>query len=225
MQSIYRDTVLVLPMPTIEANMRLHILASDFLPTLYFPRSEPLNVYVLDLRSSETTRWHTHLWLDPQDLRSSFIRNVVRIESKVLKADTQLVGGPRLGHLEKFKFFIPPYEAGTKNSLNLNRLAWSQSYPAPNNTYWNSYGTTQIKDFGSIVLSDVINSPNRKFNFCLIDAHIDIVVNPPGSVTFDNTQNYITMDNEGFLMSLDTTRVDADDIFMDDALTTMDSIQ
>jgi hypothetical protein len=59
----------------------------------------------------------------------------------------------------------------------------------------------------------------------LIDAHIDIVVNPPGTVTFDNTQNYITMDNEGFLMSIDTTRVDADDIYMDDALTTMDSIQ
>jgi len=225
MQSIYRDTVLVLPVLTIEANMRLHILASDFLPTLYFPRSEPLNVYVLDLRATETTRWHKHLWLDPQDLRSTFIRNVVRIESKVLKTETQLVGGPRLGHLEKFKFFIPPYEAGTKNSLNLNRAAWSQPYPAPNNTYWDSYGTTQIKDFGSIVLSDVINSPNRKFNFCLIDAHIDIVVNPPGTVTFDNTENYITMDNEGFLMSIDTTRVDADDIFMDDALTTMDSIQ
>jgi len=224
MKSLYRDTVLVFPL-FVEANMRLHILASDFLPTLYFPRSEPLNVYVLDLRATETTRWHTHLWLDPQDLRSTFIRNVVRIESKVLKADTQLVGGPRLGHLEKFKFFIPPYEAGTKNSLNLNRDAWTNPYPAPNNTYWDSYGTTQIKDFGSIVLSDVINSPNRKFNFCLIDAHIDIVVNPPGTVTFDNTQNYITMDNEGFLMSIDTTRVDADDIFMDDALTTMDSIQ
>lgn len=223
-KSQHRDTVLVFPL-FVEANMRMHILASDFLPTLYFPRSEPLNVYVLDLRSSETTRWHIHLWLDPQDLRSTFMRGVVRIESKVLKANTQLVGGPRLGHLEKLKFFIPPYEAGTKNSLNLNRSAWTQPYPAPNNTYWDSYGTTQIKDFGSIVLSDVINSPNRKFNFCLIDANIDIVVNPPGTVTFDNTQNYITMDNEGFLMSLDTTRLDADDIYMDDALTTMDSIQ
>ena len=224
MKSQHRDTVLVFPL-FVEANMRMHILASDFLPTLYFPRSQPLNVYVLDLRATEITRWHTHLWLDPQDLRATFMRGVVRIESKVLKANTQLVGGPRLGHLEKFKFFIPPYEAGTKNSLNLNRDAWTNPYPAPNNTYWDSYGTTQIKDFGSIVLSDVINSPNNKFNFCLIDAHIDIVVNPPGTVTFDNTQNYITMDNEGFLMSLDTTRVDATDIYMDDALTTMDSIQ
>jgi hypothetical protein len=153
------------------------------------------------------------------------MRGVVRIESKVLKADTQLVGGPRLGHLEKLKFFIPPYEAGTKNSLNLNRDAWSKSYPSPSNTYWDSYGTTQIKDFGNIVLSDVINSPNKKFNFCLIDANIDIIATPPGTVTFDNTQNYLTMDTNTFFMDYDTERVDANDIYMDDNQTTMDSIK
>jgi len=224
MKSQHRDTVLVFPL-FVEANMRMHILASDFLPTLYFPRSEPLNVYVLDLRSKETTRWHTHLWLDPMDLRSTFIRGVVRIESKVLKANTQLVGGPRLGHLEKLKFFIPPYEAGTKNSLNLNRDAWPQSYPAPNDTYWDNYGTTQIKDFKNIVLSDVINSPNKKVNFCLIDAHIDIINTAPGLVTFDNTENYLSMDNNTFFMDYDTERVDADDIYMDDNQTTMDSIK
>ena len=221
-KSQHRDTVLVFPL-FVEANMRMHILASDFLPTLYFPRSEPLNVYVLDLRATETTRWHTHLWLDPMDIRGSFVRSVVCIESKVLKANVQLVGGPTLGHLEKFKFFIPPYEAGTKNSLNLNRAAWNQAYPAPNNTYWNTHGTTQIKDFGNIVLADVINNPNKKVDFCIIDAHIDIVAFPPGDVTFDNSLSYITMDNEGFLMDLDTERVDANDIFMDDNQTTMDS--
>ena len=221
-KSQHRDTVLVFPL-FVEANMRMHILASDFLPTLYFPRSEPLNVYVLDLRATETTRWHTHLWLDPMDIRGSFVRSVLRVESKVLRANVQLVGGPTLGNLEKFKFFIPPYEAGTKNSLNLNRAAWSQSYPAPNNTYWDSYGTTQIKDFGNIVLSEVINNPSKKVDFCIIDAHIDIVAFPPGEVTFDNSLSYITMDNEGFLMDLDTERVDADDIFMDDNQTTMDS--
>ena len=224
MKSEHRDTVLVFPL-FVEANMRMHILASDFLPTLYFPRSQPLSVYVLDLRATEITRWTTHLWLDPQNLRSTFMRGVVRIESKVLKADTQLVGGPRLGHLEKLKFFIPPYEAGTKNSLNLNRDAWSKSYPSPSNTYWDSYGTTQIKDFGNIVLSDVINSPNKKFNFCLIDANIDIIATPPGTVTFDNTQNYLTMDTNTFFMDYDTERVDADDIYMDDNQTTMDSIK
>jgi hypothetical protein len=222
MKSQHRDTVLVFPL-FVEANMRMHILASDFLPTLYFPRSEPLNVYVLDLRSTETTRWHTHLWLDPMDIRGSFVRSVLRVESKVLKANVQLVGGPTFGNLEKFKFFIPPYEAGTKNSLNLNRAAWSQSYPAPNNTYWDSYGTTQIKDFGNIVLSEVINNPSKKVDFCIIDAHIDIVAFPPGKVTFDNSLSYITMDNTGFLMDLDTQKVDADDIFMDDNQTTMDS--
>ena len=223
-KSQHRDTVLVFPL-FVEANMRMHILASDFLPVLYFPRSEPLNVYVLDLRATETHKWHTHLWLDPQDIRGSFVSSVLRIESKVLKANVQLVGGPTLGNLEKFKFFIPPYEAGTKNSLNLNRGAWSQSYPAPNNTYWASYGTTQIKDFGNIVLTDVINNPSKKFDFCIIDAHIDIVAFPPGDVTFDSSLNYISMDNTGFLMDLDTERTDSNDIFMDDNQTTMDSIK
>ena len=223
-KSQHRDTVLVFPL-FVEANMRMHILASDFLPVLYFPRSEPLNVYVLDLRATETHKWHTHLWLDPQDIRGSFVSSVLRIESKVLKANVQLVGGPTLGNLEKFKFFIPPYEAGTKNSLNLNRGAWSQSYPAPNNTYWASYGTTQIKDFGNIVLTDVINNPSKKFDFCIIDAHIDIVAFPPGDVTFDSSLNYISMDNTGFFMDLDTERTDSNDIFMDDNQTTMDSIK
>jgi hypothetical protein len=135
----------------------------------------------------------------------------------------QLVGGPRLGNLEKFKFFIPPYEAGTKNSLDLNREAWDQVYPAPNNTYWNTYGTTQIKDFGNIVLADVINNPSKKVDFIIIDAHIDIVSNPPGEVTFDYGLSYITMDNLGFTMDLDTERSDSTDIFMDDIQTTMDS--
>jgi len=222
MKSQHRDTVLVFP-KFVEANMRMHILASDFLPTLYFPRSEPLNVYVLDLRATEITRWQTHLWLDPMDVRGSLVRSVLRVESKVLKANTQLVGGPRLGHLEKFKFFIPPYEAGTKNSLNLNRDAWTNPYPSTNSTYWDSYGTTQIKDFGNIVLSDVINNPSKKVDFVIIDAHIDIVSFPPGSVTFDNSLSYITMDNQGLLMDLDTERVDASDIYMDDNYTTMDS--
>ena len=223
-KSQHRDTVLVFPL-FVEANMRMHILASDFLPVLYFPRSEPLNVYVLDLRATETHKWHTHLWLDPQDIRGSIVSSVLRIESKVLKANVQLVGGPTLGNLEKFKFFIPPYEAGTKNSLNLNRGAWSQPYPSTNSTYWNTYGTTQIKDFGNIVLTDVINNPSKKVDFCIIDAHIDIVAFPPGDVTFDSSLNYISMDNTGFLMDLDTERTDSNDIFMDDNYTTMDSIK
>ena len=228
-KSQHRDTVLVFPL-FVEANMRMHILASDFLPTLYFPRSEPLNVYVLDLRATETHKWQINIgstgyWLDPNNLQALFASSVLRIESKVLRSGVQLVGGPTLGNLEKFKFFIPPYEAGTKNSLDLNRGAWSQPYPSTNSTYWDTYGTTQIKDFGNIVLSDVINNPSKKVDFCIIDAHIDIVTFPPGDVTFDNSLNYISMDNTGFLMDMDTERSDSDDIFMDDNYTTMDSIK
>ena len=222
MKSLHHNVTLVFPLFD-KANMRMHILASDFLPVLHFPRSEPLSVYVLDLRSKSITDWHTHIWLDPLNLRSQIRQNVVSIESKVLRSGVQLVGGPRLGNLEKFKFFIPPYEAGTKNSLDLNREAWDQAYPAPNNTYWNTYGTTQIKDFGNIVLADVINNPSKKVDFIIIDAHIDIVSNPPGEVTFDYGLSYITMDNLGFTMDLDTERSDSTDIFMDDIQTTMDS--
>lgn len=230
-KSVDHNVTLVFPL-FVEANMRMHILASDFLPVLYFPRGEPLNVYVLDLTSTaqrtivsqsiETLNDGKHKSTDtnitivvplfaeatstsssvyqlvlksqvdatilytPQELslvlrtfldaKTNSLNKVVRIESKVLKANVQLVGGPRLGNLEKYKFFIPPYVGGTKNSLNLNRSAWTQSYPSPNNTYWNEYGTTQIKDFGNIVLSDVINNPNTKVNFCVIDAYIDILV-------------------------------------------------
>jgi len=230
-KSVDHNVTLVFPL-FVEANMRMHILASDFLPVLYFPRGEPLNVYVLDLTSTaqrtivrqsiktlndgkhkstdtnitivvplfaEATSTSSSVYqlvlksqvdatilYTPQELslvlrtfldaKTNSLNKVVRIETNVLKANVQLVGGPTLGNLEKYKFFIPPYVGGTKNSLNLNRSAWTQSYPSPNNTYWNEYGTTQIKDFGNIVLSDVINNPNTKVNFCVIDAYIDILV-------------------------------------------------
>jgi hypothetical protein len=221
MKAVYRDTILVLPRFA-EANMRMHILASEFLPVLYFPRGEPLITYVLDMTAREITRWHTVLYLDKKSVLSSVAAKHVKIESKVLKANVKLVGGPRLGNLEKYKFFIPPYEAGTKSTANFNRDAWTQEYPSPNNGYWSSYGNTQIKDFGDIVLADVINNPDAKFNFCW-DPFIDIVRYPPGSVTFDDSTTYITFDNTGFEMDLDTEFVDATDIYFDDNVTTMDS--
>jgi hypothetical protein len=224
MKSLHHNVTLVFPLFD-KANMRMHLLASDFLPVLHFPRSEPLSVYVLDLRCKEITDWHTHIWIDPLELRTQFRQSIVSIESKVLRSGVLVVGGPRLGNLEKFKFFIPPYEAGTKNSLDLNREAWDQTYPAPNNTYWDTYGTTQIKDFGNIVLADVINNPDRKVDFIILDAHIDIVVNPAGEVTYDNGLSYVTIDNTGFTLDLDTERSDSADIFMDDNHTTMDSIR
>jgi hypothetical protein len=221
MKAVYRDTILVLPRFA-EANMRMHILASEFLPVLYFPRGEPLITYVLDMTSKEITRWHTVLYLDKKSVLSSVAAKHVKIESKVLKANVKLVGGPRLGNLEKYKFFIPPYEAGTKSTANFNRDAWTQEYPSPNNGYWLHNGNTQIKDFGDIVLADVINNPDAKFNFCW-DPFVDIVRYPPGSVTFDDSTTYITFDNTGFEMDLDTEFVDATDIYFDDNVTTMDS--
>lgn len=223
MKSFHRDTVLVLPR-FVEANMRMHVMASEFLPVLYLPQNEPLSVYVLDMRSTATEQWTTHLWLDPQNVRASLNAREIRIESKVLRSNVKVVGGQRLGHLEKYKFFIPPYEAGTKNSANLNRDAWNQPYPAPNNGHWDLYGNTQIKDFGGITLYDVINNPETKVNFNLWEAHIDVVQFPPGSVTFDNALTYVTMDDDGLRFDKDTELLDATDIYFDDNVTTMDSI-
>jgi hypothetical protein len=69
---------------------------------------------------------------------------------------------------------MPPYAAGTKQTIGVYRNAWTQDYDAPNEGYWNTYANTQIKDFGSVIISDVINNPNRRTNFAQ-EAYIDII--------------------------------------------------
>lgn len=204
-------------------NMRMHILQSELLPMILLPHQDKY-LYILDMHSEGLQDWWTKIDLDSVEAKMLLAKSITRIESKVLKENTKVVGGPRLGELEKYKFFLAPYEGGTKNTANLNRDSWDQTYPAPNAGYWDLYGNTQIKDFGNISLSDVINNPGKKCHFNFFEAHIDIVRYPAESITFDSNLNYLSMDNEGFRMDTDTERLDATDVYFDDNVTTMDSI-
>lgn len=223
MRGIKAEYKLVYPM-FFNQNMRLHVLQSELLPMILLPHDNR-NLYILDMRVEGLTDWWTKIDLDSKEARAILAQNVVTLETKVLKANVKTVGGNRLGHIEKWKFFIPPYEGGTKHSANINRDQWSQPYPAPNNTYWDYDANTQIKDFGDITLFDVINNPEKKCSIALHEAHIDIVSYPAAGVTFDDDLQYITMDNVGFDMTKDTERLDATDIYLDDNVTTMDSIK
>ena len=53
--------------------------------------------------------------------------------------------------------------------------AWNQPYTGTNNEgYWDSYANTQIKDFADVIISDVINNPNRRTNYAN-EAYVDII--------------------------------------------------
>jgi hypothetical protein len=220
MRGITREIKLVYPM-FFNQNMRLHVLEAELLPTILLPHQSPY-IYLLDLRSITIMDWWTKIELESEQAKAILRQHIVTLERKVNAEDVQIVGNPRLGDLEKWKFFYPPYEGGTKNSANINREAWDQPYPAPNAGYWDLHGNTQIKDFADISVYDIINNPKKKVNFCF-EAHIDIVRYPASSVTFDGDLSYITMDDSGFSMDKDTQLMSATDIYLDDNVTTMDS--
>lgn len=224
MRGIKAEYKLVYPM-FFNQNMRLHVLESELLPTILLPHDQAY-LYLLDLRAETIMDWWVKVSLDSKLAKAILAQNVVTLETKVLKQNVKVVGGPRLGHLEKWKFFYPPYEGGTKNSLEINREAWSQSYPDPNGGYWSGEaGNTQIKDFADVTLFDVINNPEKKCNFNYNEAYVDIFRFPAETITFDSGTNYITMDRTGFDMTTDTERLDATDIYFDDIVTTIDSTQ
>jgi hypothetical protein len=65
--------------------------------------------------------------------------------------------GPSRATISKFRFVgFPPFEG------------FSETYPAPNSSYWTSFGNTQLSSFANILLSDVIVAPDTKrSNFCV----------------------------------------------------------
>jgi hypothetical protein len=82
--------------------------------------------------------------------------------------------GTNLAWLERWKFTMPPYVAGTKQTIGVYTPTWTQDYDGLNEGYWNTYANTQIKDFGDVIIGDVINNPNRRTNFAQ-EAYIDII--------------------------------------------------
>jgi len=148
---------------------------SEFLPTLVFPNLTPAEIHLLDLRAevgeSYKVIYHKTFGQAIPTYISSFAN--LQLRSSPWAGSTQL--GPTLGWLEKWKFTIPLYEAGTKNSIGAYRDAWDQTYDGTNNAgYWSTYANTQIKDFANVIISDVINNPNRRTNYSK-EAYINII--------------------------------------------------
>jgi hypothetical protein len=101
--------------------------------------------------------------------------------------------------LERFKFTLPPFEAGSKGTLAFTPSARDQwIYGSYNYGYYSdpeTTGNTQIIHYADVVIGEVINNPYKRINFA-IDAYIDVIT----PISYDNT--YVTYD---------TTRVTQDE--------------
>lgn len=166
---------------------------SEFLPTLSFPNLSPTEIHLLDLRaelgeSFKTIFWETFRQSIPQT--PSTLKMELELSSTLTDGNRGL--GGTLGWLEQWKFTIAPYAAGSKHSIQLYLNEWNQDYTGTNNEgYWDTYANTQIKDFANIIIGDVINNPNRRFNFTK-EAFIDVIkLDTASPYTFDGSE---TMD-------------------------------
>jgi len=171
---------------------------SEFLPVLHLPNLTPTEVHLLDLRAEVGETYKTIMWATLSESSTTLAEFVARLELKSSPSAGSAQLGPTLSWLERWKFTMPPYVAGTKESIGVYRNAWTQDYDAPNEGYWNTFANTQIKDFGSIIISDVINNPNRRTNFAQ-EAYIDII-KLDYSYTMDSSaikldSGILTMDN------------------------------
>jgi hypothetical protein len=103
------------------------------------------------------------------------------IEDLVDPSVSRFGPGFSLAELDEWKFFYPPYaagEKGTPGNLQLYRDAWSQTYPAPNASYWSGgLGNTQIKDFSNLTCYDFVFNPHKKIRFGF-DAYVYITQSP-----------------------------------------------
>jgi hypothetical protein len=171
-------------------------LPSEFLPTLYLPNLTPTEVYLLDLRVDVPESLKTLLLKMNVVASAEFIQPFMNLQLRSSPSVNTRQFGPTLEWLERWKFTIAPYEAGSKNTIGVYREAWDQDYSAPNIGYWDSFANTQIKDFSEIIIGDVINNPNRRTNYAK-EAYITII-KQDGVYTFDGSEtvddDFITMD-------------------------------
>lgn len=168
----------------LSAHLSVLTVPSEFLPVLYLPQLTPTEVYLLDLRAEVGETYKTIMLelISQSSINTSQFIPKLEIRSTPSSLSAQL--GPTLEWLERWKFTIPPYAAGTKETIGVFRNAWTQDYDNPNEGYWDTFANTQIKDFGNIIILDVINSPNRRTNFAQ-EAYIDIIkIN--GETSFDS---------------------------------------
>lgn len=211
----------------IATALNVTVAPSEFLPTLNFPNLTPTEIHLLDLRaelgeSFKTIFLKTFNQVIPDTLSSSKLQLELR---SILTEGNRGLGGT-LGWLEQWKFTIAPYQAGSKGSIQLYLNAWNQDYTGTNNEgYWDTYSNTQIKDFANIIIGDVINNPNRRFNFTK-EAYIDVIkLDTASPYTFDGTETMdittATMDDDDtYGVTLDTVGAPT----LDNTSITMDTV-
>ena len=109
--------------------------------------------------------------------------------------------GPCWDSLERFKFTLPPFEAGAKGTLAFTPSARDQwIYGSYNYAYYDNpetTGNTQIIHYADVVIGEVINNPYKRINFA-IDAYVDIIA----PISYDNT--YITYDSTLIRVDVDS---------------------
>jgi hypothetical protein len=169
----------------------------EFLPEIEVPRLTPEEIFLLDLRVEPMhgDEWLYMLFNIKSDWKLH--RETTLIMSPRVSEGTRGVG-PCWDSLERFKFTLPPFEAGSKGTLSYTASARDQwIYGSFNYGYYSdpeTTGNTQIIHYADIVIGEVINNPYKRINFA-IDAYVDII----SPVSYDNT--YVTYD---------TTRVTVD---------------
>ena len=180
--------------------MQMIPLNPEFLPEIEVPRLTPEEVFLLDLRVAPMSgnEWFYLIFNIKPDW--SIHRETRLIMSpKILEGSRGV--GPCWDSLERFKFTLPPFEAGSKGTLAFTPSARDQwIYGSYNYAYYDNpetTGNTQIIHYADIVIGEVINNPYKKINFA-IDAYVDIIA----PVSYDNT--YITYDSTLITVDVDS---------------------
>jgi hypothetical protein len=191
-----KEQVTLIITDVLSSHLSVLSVPSEFLPVLHLPELTPTEVHLLDLRAEIGESYKIIYHSTFNEVVPTYTSSSADLELRSMPSAGSLQFGPNLAWLERWKFTLAPYAAGTKESIGVYRNAWSQDYDAPNQGYWDTYANTQIKDFGSITILDVINNPNRRTNFAK-EAYITII-KQDGVYTFDGSEtvddDFITMD-------------------------------
>ena len=182
----------------LNTQMRMIPLNPEFLPEIEVPRLTPEEIFLLDLRvdTMNGNEW-LYLIFNIKPDWSIHRQTTLIMSPKILEGSRGV--GPCWDSLERFKFTLPPFEAGSKGTLAYTASARDQwLYGSYNYSYYSNpetTGNTQIIHYADVVIGEVINNPYKRINFA-IDAYIDVVA----PISYDNT-----------FVTYDTTRVTQDE--------------
>ena len=212
----------------LDNHLNIPVSTSEFLPVLKFPHLTPLEISLLDLRIDIQLSDRTMVWekkvLDKARYASSY--KEIEKQSNSPFNGTVRRAGPNLIDLERWKFSHRPTLGGTKQSATAAAFTTPEyiknvaAYPVPNFEYWNDFANTQIKDFGNISVSDVLNNPYRKVNYA-IESEVGIIKKPASALRFSTDDFRFTWDDT-FTMDADSVEFDGTAYTYDNANLTFD---